>query len=125
MQVTSGPVGREKVRYEAPPGSEMEKANFWGKHRETPMTERQRRVVNRLLDAGPDGFTGGLTTRKYAGMTKASRATSYRAIAGLLNKKILVQNAGERAKCELFAELAGRAIKKCCPKVWLIPDWDG
>lgn len=76
-------------------GKVLQKANFWGEHRETPMTERQRKVVNRLLDAGPDGFTGGLTTRKYAGMTKASRATSYREIADLLDKKVLVQNAGK------------------------------
>jgi len=30
------------------------------------LNERQRKVVNRLLDAGWEGFEGGMTTRKYA-----------------------------------------------------------
>ena len=76
-------------------GKVLQKACFWEQHRHTQLTERQRKVVNRLLDAGPGGFAGGLTTRKYAGITKASRATSYREIADLLDKKILVPNAGK------------------------------
>ncbi len=52
-------------------------------------------MINRLLDAGPGGFVGGLTTRKYMGMTKTSRATSYREITDLLNKKMLIQNLGK------------------------------
>ena len=47
------------------------------------------------IDAGSAGFMGGLTTRKYMGMTKTSRATSYREITELLNKKMLVQNPGK------------------------------
>ncbi|MFZ5775327.1 MAG: Fic family protein [Thermodesulfobacteriota bacterium] len=73
----------------------LQKARFWERHRTVPLTDRQRKVVNRLLDTGPGGFAGGLTTRKYVGMTKASRATSYREINDLLNKKMLVQNPGK------------------------------
>lgn len=73
------------------------KAEFWRKHAATPLTERQRKVVNRLLDAGPEhlggGFEGGLTNRKYSGMTKASRATAYREITDLVEKGILSQRA--------------------------------
>ena len=29
------------------------------------MSPRQRKVLNRLLDAGPSGFEGGMNTRKY------------------------------------------------------------
>ena len=76
-------------------GKVLQKARFWEMHSQTQITGRQRKVINRLLDAGPGGFKGGLTTRKYAGMTKASRATSYREISDLLNKKILVQNPGK------------------------------
>ena len=53
------------------------------------MNERQRKVVNKLLDAGPGGFEGDLTTRKYVSMTKVSRATAYREITDLVDKKIL------------------------------------
>jgi predicted HTH transcriptional regulator len=52
-------------------------------------------VVNRLLEAGPGGFVGGLTTRKYMGMTKTSRATSYREISDLVDKGMLYQNSGK------------------------------
>ena len=44
----------------------LAKARFWQRHGQTLFNERQRKVVNRLLDAGSGGFEGGLTTRKYA-----------------------------------------------------------
>ena len=50
------------------------------------LNERQRKVLNRLLDAGRGGFEGGLTTRKYVGLTKTSRATAYRELAELVVK---------------------------------------
>jgi Fic family protein len=73
----------------------LAKGEFWQQFATVPMSDRQRKVVNRLLDAGPDGFEGGLTTRKYVGMTKCSRATAFREIAGLVEKGILKQNKGE------------------------------
>lgn len=76
-------------------GKVLRKARFWEIHNQTELNQRQRKVVNRLLDAGPGGFDGGLTTRKYAAMTKSSRATSYREITGLLEKKILLRNPGK------------------------------
>ncbi len=72
----------------------LQKARFWEIHSQTQISHRQRKVINRLLDAGPGGFEGGLTTRKYAAMTKASRATSYREITDLLGKGILARNPG-------------------------------
>lgn len=65
------------------------KARFWKTHSEFALTERQRKVLNRLLDAGPGGFEGGLSTRKYMSMTKTSRATAWREIEDLLQKGIL------------------------------------
>lgn len=53
------------------------KAKFWQRHTHSPMTERQRKVLNRVLDE-PAGFEGKLTTRKYASMAKVSTATAYR-----------------------------------------------
>lgn len=76
-------------------GKVLQKAGFWEQYRHVALTARQRKVINRLLDVGPGEFSGRMTTRKYAGMTKASRATSYREITDLLNKKILVQNLGK------------------------------
>ena len=73
----------------------LKKARFWEIRSQTEISARQRKVINRLLDAGQGGSEGGLTTRKYAGMTKASKATSYRDIADLVSKKVLIQNSGK------------------------------
>ena len=65
------------------------KTAFWKRHEGTTVGERQKKVLNRLLDAGKDGFEGGLSTRKYMGITKTSRATAWREIEDLLQKKML------------------------------------
>lgn len=70
------------------------KARIWQKLTTEDLSERQRKVVNRLLDAGPDGFEGGLTNRKYVGMTRTSRATAFRELSDLVAKGILEQNPG-------------------------------
>jgi Fic family protein len=53
------------------------KVRFWQQHLQAPLTERQRKVINRILDE-PGGFEGKLTTRKYAAIAKVSPATAYR-----------------------------------------------
>jgi Fic family protein len=69
------------------------KAAFWRRFAGHPVSERQRKAVNRLLDAG-EAFEGGLTTRKYAAMTKTSRATAYRDLAELAAWGLIVENPG-------------------------------
>jgi Fic family protein len=70
------------------------KARFWQRHAGAKLTERQRKVFNRLLDAGPGGFEGGMTTRKYAGLTGASKATAQRELADLVEQGLLRPNPG-------------------------------
>jgi Fic family protein len=69
------------------------RARFWSEHRELEMNERQRKVLDRMLDVGPGRFEGGLTTRKYVGMTGASPATASRDIADLVAKGLLAPGA--------------------------------
>ena len=71
------------------------KVNFWNQHAQDELNERQKRVINRMLEAGPGNFTGGLTTRKYVSIAKTSRATAFREISGLLDKNILCQLSGK------------------------------
>jgi Fic family protein len=54
------------------------KSEFWRQHAQDQLSERQKKVINRLLDAGKEGFEGGMTTQKYASMTHCSRATAFR-----------------------------------------------
>jgi Fic family protein len=58
-------------------GEVAAKVRFWQQHLEMPLTERQRKVINRIFDE-PGGFEGKLTTRKYAAIAKVSPATAYR-----------------------------------------------
>lgn len=67
----------------------MQKARFWKHHAQTELNDRQRKAINRLLEAGPGGSVGGMTNRKYAGMTHISRATAQRELADLVGKGIL------------------------------------
>lgn len=50
------------------------KALFWWSHRHHSFNPRQQKLLNRLLDAEPEGFEGGLTLRKAIGLTRTSRA---------------------------------------------------
>ena len=72
----------------------LDKAAFWKLHGLAPLEERQRKVVNRMLDAGRGGFEGGMTTRKYVSLANVSRATALRELNRLLELGIIKQNPG-------------------------------
>jgi Fic family protein len=68
----------------------LRKARIWETINQSPINERQREVVNRLLD----GFEGNLTTSKYAKLSLCSTDTALRDIRELLDRGVLVQNPG-------------------------------
>jgi Fic family protein len=59
----------------------------FGKPLGTVLNERQRLVVNRLLD----GFEAKLTTMKYGKPTQCSHGTALRDLAALVERSILVR----------------------------------
>jgi Fic family protein len=65
------------------------KAAFWWSHRHSGFNSRQQKLLNRLLDAEPEGFTGGMTLRKAIGLTKVSRATTWRDLAELVEQQAI------------------------------------
>ena len=71
-------------------GEALVRARFWAEHKHVALNARQRKVVNKMLEAGAGRFEGGLTQRKYVSMTGASTATSSRDITDLVCKGILV-----------------------------------
>ncbi|MBF0169614.1 MAG: Fic family protein [Nitrospinae bacterium] len=89
-----GCLERAMDRSEGIIGNVFYKARFWSRHASMQFTERQRKVVAKMLEAGPDGFEGGMTTRKYVSMTKTSRATAFREISDLVEKGVLVRRQG-------------------------------
>lgn len=68
----------------------LHKARFWQAVRDVPINNRQRLVLNRLLD----GFEGKLTTSKWAKITKCSSDTALRDILDLVERGVLVRNPG-------------------------------
>jgi Fic family protein len=66
------------------------KADFWKKHSTAPLNERQRDIINRLLD----GFEGKLTSSKYALIEKCSPDTALRDIGELIERDILKKDEG-------------------------------
>lgn len=85
----------------------VQKTSFWEMHGQVPINERQRKVINRLLDAGGQ-FIGNMTTRKYAGMTKCSKITASRDLADLVAKGVLQKTAdGGRSTSYILCMEAG------------------
>jgi len=81
--------------------SVIEKARYWEKLRDVPMNERQRLVINKLLE----GFEGKLTTSKWAALTKSSPDTALRDIQQLVERGVLLRNpAGGRSTSYSLAE---------------------
>jgi Fic family protein len=70
--------------------SVLKKAKLWQRINLRPVNERQRLVINRMLN----GFEGYLTTSKYGKLAKCSSDTALRDIQELLDRGILVQNPG-------------------------------
>ena len=67
----------------------LEKARFWESHADASFNERQRLVLNRLLD----GFEGKLTSSKWAKLAKCSQDTASHDIADLVKRGILTKDA--------------------------------
>jgi Fic family protein len=86
-----GCLGRAIAGAEAGLADVLKKARVWEQiNSRVPVNERQRKVINRLLD----GFEGKLSTSKYAKLAKCSGDTALRDIKILLDQGILVQEAG-------------------------------
>src|ERR1035437_8201723 len=68
----------------------FQKAEFWKKHGSVPLNERQRDMVNRLLD----GFEGNLTSSKWVAIEKCSPDTALRDISELVEHNILKKDEG-------------------------------
>jgi len=64
---------------------------------ESQLNERQLKAVRRMLEAGPDGFEGGMTAKKYMAITKATKPTATRDLQDLVTKEVLRSVGGGRS----------------------------
>ncbi|MGB8190294.1 MAG: Fic family protein [Chitinophagaceae bacterium] len=61
----------------------LKKAKFFDRFKDK-LSERQLKVIRRMLDEGPEGFEGGMNASKYESITKVSKATATRDLQELL-----------------------------------------
>lgn len=80
----------------------LRKARFWELHNAERFNDRQRKILNRLLD----GFEGKLTSSKWAALNKTSQDTASRDIGDLVRRRILTRDpAGGRSTSYSLTEV--------------------
>ena len=62
----------------------LRKVKFFDRY-DGMLNNRQQKVIRRMLEEGPDGFEGGMSTRKYVNITKTSKATATRDLQKLMD----------------------------------------
>jgi Fic family protein len=89
------------------------RARFWSEHRGVAVNARQRKVLDKLLEAGPGRFEGGMTPRKYVSLTHASAVTASRDLAELVAHGLLVRaGSGRSTRYDLAIDGWGWAPRK-------------
>jgi Fic family protein len=83
-----GCLGRAIAGAQVTLGAVLFQSRFWEALADFPLNERQRLVLNRLLD----GFDGKLTTSKWAKLGKCSQDTALRDILSLVERGVLIRN---------------------------------
>lgn len=74
----------------------LRKTRFFD-HFKNLLNERQLKVIQKMMDAGPEGFEGGLNASKYISITKASKATATRDLQHLATIGALAIEGGGRS----------------------------
>ena len=95
-------LGRSIASAETALGNVMFKAELWRNINQSPVNDRQRHVINRMLE---DSFKGFMNTSKYARLTNCSNDTALRDIQNLVARGIFKQNtSGGRSTSYALAE---------------------
>ena len=84
-------LGRAISNAETALGNVLFKAQFWDIVNQKPVNDRQRLIINRMLE---DDFEGFMNTSKYAKLAKCSNDTALRDIQELKGRGIFIQNPG-------------------------------
>jgi len=87
----------------------LTKARFWDRFAGTEFNERQRSMINRLMN----GFEGKLTSSKWAKLEKCSQDTALRDIEDLMKKGVLTKDsAGGRSSSYSLARIKPEVFQK-------------
>ncbi|MCW3462994.1 Fic family protein [Chitinophaga nivalis] len=79
----------------------LKKTKFFDRFK-SQLNDRQLKAVKKMWDAGTEGFTGGMTAKKYISITKVSKATATRDLQTLVESGIFIlQGAGRNVHYHL------------------------
>ena len=74
----------------------LKKAKFFDRFRDQ-LNERQFKIITKMMDAGPQGFEGGMNANKYLSITKVSKATATRDLQELVKIGVLTIKGNARS----------------------------
>jgi Fic family protein len=77
-------------------GFSIKKTRFFDKHKPF-LNARQTKVINKMFDAGINGFEGGMTAKKYISITKTTKATATRDLQELVKNEIFKKEGDGRS----------------------------
>ena len=86
-----GCLGRAIANAETVLGNVLFKAKLWDTINRKPVNDRQRLIINRMLE---DDFKGFMHTSRYAKLAKCSTDTALRDIQEMKRRGIFIQNPG-------------------------------
>lgn len=79
----------------------LEKVKYFDKYKDY-MQDRHVKVIEKMFDAGPEGFQGGMSAKIYMSITHVSKATATRDLQYLHEHGLLIQSgAGRSVRYEL------------------------
>ena len=76
----------------------IQKTHFFDKHRDQ-LNEREFKAINKMFDAGAEGFVGGMTAKKYVSINKTSKATATRDLQHLSEIGAFLEQGSGRSVC--------------------------
>ncbi|WP_143960300.1 Fic family protein [Litoribacter populi] len=74
----------------------LKKARFFDLNQDK-LEERQIKALQKMFEAGPEGFTGGMSAKKYMSITQVSKATATRDLQHLYQQGMLKQEGAGRS----------------------------
>ena len=74
----------------------VKKVKFFDKY-DKDFNERQRKVINRILEEGFNAFKGGMNVKKYISITGTSKATATRDLQELTEMNVFLMKGAGRA----------------------------
>lgn len=74
----------------------LRKVRFFDSHN-SALEERHRKVLSKMFDAGPSGFVGGMSAKKYMSITHVSKATATRDLQYLVQQGVFTKEGDGRS----------------------------